>query len=105
MTPQFAGAPDGVRPSDWRLVEWVANASRGDAFPEPWSHAHSPLHSMVSHLIELGVMRPPAPDTPVAAIAAEATAAAKVWLERHPPPAPAPAPPSRGASRGRSWGR
>lgn len=105
MTPQFAGAPDGIRLSDRRLVEWVANASRGDPFPEPWSNAHSPLHSMVSHLVQLGVLQPPAPDTPVAAIAQEATQAAKVWLEQHPPPPPEPAPTSRGASRGRSWGR
>jgi hypothetical protein len=105
MTPQFAGAPDGIRLSDRLLIEWVAGASPGDSFPEPWSHAHSPLQSMVSHLVALGVLQPPAPDTPVATVAREATAAAKVWLQQHPPPAAEPPPPSRAASRGRSWGR
>jgi hypothetical protein len=105
MTPQFAGAPDGIRLSDRLLIEWVANASPGDAFPEPWSNAHSPLQSMIRHLVELGVLPPPARDAPVATIARDATAAAKVWLEHHPPPAPQPDPTPRGASRGRSWGR
>jgi hypothetical protein len=105
VTPQFAGAPDGIRLSDWLLVEWVANASRGDPFPEPWSHAHSPMRSMISHLVEIGVLKPPAPGTPADAIASEATAAARTWLEQHPRPDLQPAPPSRGASRGRSWGR
>jgi hypothetical protein len=89
MTPQFAGAPDPVRRSDRLLVQWVAGASPGDPFPEPWSHAHSPLQSMVSHLVELGVIEQPAPDASVATIASDATAAAKSWLER--PPAPAAA--------------
>jgi hypothetical protein len=105
MTPQFAGAPDGIRLSDRLLVEWVARASPGDPFPEPWSQAHSPLQSMVGHLVQLGVLQPPAPDTPVATIARDATAAAKVWLEQHPPQEPTPDPTPRGASRGRSWGR
>jgi hypothetical protein len=105
MTPQFAGAPDGIRLSDRLLVEWVAKARRGDPFPEPWAQAHSPWHSMVSHLVELRVLQAPAPDAPVATIAREATAAAKVWLEQNPPPEPTPAPPSRAATRGRSWGR
>jgi hypothetical protein len=105
MTPQFAGAPDGIRLSDRLLVEWVAKAKRGDPFPEPWAQAHSPWHSMVSHLVELGVLRSPAPDTPIDTIAREATAGAKVWLEQNPPPEPKPAPPSRAATRGRSYGR
>jgi hypothetical protein len=105
MTPQFAGAPDGIRLSDRLLVEWVAKASRGDSFPEPWSQAHSPWHSMVSHLVELGVLQSPAPDTPVDTIAREATAGAKVWLEQNPPPESKPAPQSRAAMRGRSYGR
>jgi len=105
MTPSFAGAPDPVRLSDWLLVKWVADAAPGDPFPEPWSQAHSPLQSMLRQLVELGVIRPPAPNTPVAAIARDATAAAKVWLEQHPSPEPQSDPPSRGTSRGRSWGR
>jgi len=105
MTPLFAGAPDPIRLSDRLLVEWVANAAPGDPFPEPWSQAHSPLQSIVRQLVELGVIEPPAPDTPVATIARDATAAAKAWLEQHPPTAPQSDPPSRGASRGRSWGR
>ena len=45
MTPglSFGGFPDKVRLSDWLLVEWVATARKGSAFPEPWCHAHSPL--------------------------------------------------------------
>ena len=105
MTPQFAGTPDDIRLSDRLLVEWVANASPGDPFPEPWSQAHSPLRSMISHLVEIGVLRPPARDASVATIARDATAAAKAWLEQHPPAPPKPDPTPRGASRGRSWGR
>lgn len=105
MTPLFAGAPDDIRLSDRLLVEWVARAKPGDPFPEPWCNAHSPLKSIVSQLVELGVIEPPAPGTPVATIARDATAAAKAWLEQHPPPAPQPVAPSRAASRGRSWGR
>jgi hypothetical protein len=101
MTPLFAGAPDPIRLSDRLLVEWVAGAKPGDPFPEPWSQAHSPLQSMVSQLVELGVIEPPAPGTPVAKLAA----AAKLWLEKNPPPKPQSDPPSRGATRGRSWGR
>jgi hypothetical protein len=105
MTPQFAGAPDDIRLSDRLLVEWVATASPGDPFPEPWCHAHAPLKSMVSHLVQLGVLQPPAPDASVATIARDATAAAKVWLEQHPPPPPQPVPTSRAQVRGRKWGR
>jgi hypothetical protein len=105
MTPRFAGAPDPIRLSDRLLVEWVAGASPGDPFPEPWSHAHSPLQSMVSHLVELGVIEPPAPDASVATIASGATAAAKAWLERHPPPPPQPDPPSPAEARGKRYGR
>lgn len=105
MTPLFAGAPDDIRLSDRLLVEWVARAKPGDPFPEPWRDAHSPLKSIVSQLVELGVIEPPAPGTPVATIARDATAAAKTWLEQHPPPPPQPVAPSRSASRGRGWGR
>ena len=105
MTPLFAGAPDDIRLSDRLLVEWVAKAKPGDPFPEPWCNAHSPLTSILTQLVELGVIEPPAPGTPVAQIARDATAAAQVWLEQHPREPPRPDPMSRGASRGRSWGR
>ncbi len=104
MTPLFAGAPDPIRLTDWLLVDWVAHAKPGDPFPEPWSHAHAPLQSMVRQLVELGVIAPPAPGTPVAEIASSATTAAKTWLEQHPRPQPAPATTSRAKERGRSWG-
>ena len=104
MTPHFAGSPDPIRLSDWLLVDWVANAAPGDPFPEPWSNAHSPLQSMLRQLVELGVMRPPARDTPVAEIARTATQAAQAWLEQHPRPQAAPHTDSRAAQRGRSWG-
>lgn len=100
----FAGFPDPVRLSDWLLVEWVATAKPGDAFPEPWSHAHSPLKSMIHQLVELGVMTPPLPDTPVKTIASDASTAAKTWLELHPRPAPAPARERRTVERGRTYG-
>jgi hypothetical protein len=105
MSPSFAGFPDPVRQSDRRLVEWVANAKPGDPFPEPWSHAHSPLQSMLLQLADLGVMQPPAPGTDVATIASDASAAAKRWLEQHPPPKPQPEQGSRAEIRGRTWGR
>ncbi|HWI09030.1 MAG TPA: hypothetical protein VNT54_16120 [Solirubrobacteraceae bacterium] len=95
--PKFAGASDPVRLSDRLLVEWVAQAKPGDPLPEPWCQAHSPLKSMVTQLVELGVIAPPAPGTPVAQIAREATAAAKAWLAEH--PAPPPQPDAAGARR------
>ena len=104
MTPLFAGSPDPIRLTDWLLVDWVAHAKPGDPFPEPWSHAHSPLQSMVRQLVELGVIEPPAPDAPVAEIASAATAAASSWLEQHPRPVPAPVTTSRAAQRGRTYG-
>ena len=106
MTPglNFAGFPDKVRLSDWLLVQWVATAKQGSAFPEPWCHAHSPLASMIHQLVELGVMRPPAPDTDVATLARDATAAAKVWLETHPRPQPEPLTTTRRQQRGRPYG-
>lgn len=100
----FAGFPDHVRLSDWLLVEWVANAEKGAAFPEPWCHAHSPLRSMIHQLVELGVMTPPAPDTDVATIARDASAAAKVWLQSHPRPEPQPLTTTRRQERGRPYG-
>jgi len=100
----FAGFPDPVRLSDWLLVEWVATASPGDPFPEPWSHAHSPLQSMIHQLVELAVMTPPAPDTSVARIAKDATAAAKTWIEQHPRPQTAAVREWRREERGRTYG-
>ncbi|HEX4364843.1 MAG TPA: hypothetical protein VHZ75_09870 [Solirubrobacteraceae bacterium] len=104
MTPGFAGFPDPVRLSDWLLVEWVATAKRGDAFPDPWCHAHSPLKSMIDALVELSVMRQPPPDASVKEIAAEATAAAQAWLQTHPRPDPAPVRERRTVERGRKYG-
>jgi hypothetical protein len=100
----FGGYPDRLRLSDWLLVEWVATATRGSSFPEPWCHAHSPLESMVHQLVELGVMDPPAPGTDVAAVARDATAAAQAWLETHPRPEPEPLTTTRRQQRGRSYG-
>ena len=94
--PKFGGVPDQLRHRDWELVGWVAEAKRGDAFPEPWCHAHSPLQAMIGQLVDLGVMERPAADTDVATIAREASAAAKRWLETHPEPARRPEPPHRG---------
>ena len=102
--PTFGGFPDRVRLSDWLLVEWVATAKRGDPFPEPWCQAHAPFESMLRQLVELGVMRPPKPGTDVPAIAREASAAAKVWLESHPRPDPSPPATSRARQRGRPYG-
>ena len=73
-----------VTPRDRMLVEWVAQAKVGDALPPPWSYARSPLESVVRTLALLGVIPRPAPGADWAAIAREASAAAKVWLERHP---------------------
>jgi hypothetical protein len=105
MTPNFAGAPDPIRLSDRLLVEWVAGASPGDPFPEPWCQAHSPLQSMITQLVELGVIAPPAPGTSVAELARHATAGAKAWLEAHPAPPPQPETFSRATARGRPYGR
>jgi hypothetical protein len=80
---------------DRRLVEWVAQASVGDQFPEPFSHARSPLESVILTLADLGVMPRPARGTQWPEIVEEATAAAKVWLQANPPrqgPVVGPAP-------------
>ena len=94
--PRFGGIPDRLRHADWLLVRWVATAKRGDPYPDPWCHAHSPMAAMVAQLVELQVMQRPAPDAEAATIAREATAAAQAWLERNPEPDPAPQPPVRG---------
>lgn len=100
----FAGFPDPVRLSDWLLVEWVATATPGDPFPEPWCQAHSPLRSMIQQLVELGVMTPPRADASVAQIAAAATAAAKAWIGQTPRPQTAVVREWRREQRGRSYG-
>jgi hypothetical protein len=73
-----------VRLSDRLLVEWVANAKVGDPFPEPWSNASNPRESIIRTLVQLGVIAPPAPDASMAAVAKEASVAARAWLEEHP---------------------
>jgi hypothetical protein len=94
--PKFGGVPDKLRHGDWLLVGWVAAAKPGDPYPEPWCHAHSPLQAMIGQLVDLGVIERPAPDADVPAIAREASAAAKLWLETHPEPERRPEPPHRG---------
>lgn len=79
------GVPERITLSDRLLVEWVAAAKPGDAFPEPWCHAHAPLRAIVRQLVELGVIAQPAADATAAEIARVASAAAPGWLEAHPP--------------------
>jgi hypothetical protein len=71
--------------SDRLLVEWVAAAKPGDAFPEPWCHAPAPLRAIVRQLVGLGVIAQPAPGASHAEIARVASAAAPGWLQAHPP--------------------
>jgi hypothetical protein len=94
--PKFGGVPDRLRHGDWLLVQWVATAKRGDPFPAPWCHAHSPLTAMITQLVDLGVIARPGPDADVPTIAREATAAAQRWLEQNPEPVREPEPPHRG---------
>lgn len=85
--PQTVKPMDGpprVLLSERLLVEWVANAKVGDAFPEPWSNARNPRESIIRTLVELGVIGPPAPGASIASIAQEASVAARDWLERNP---------------------
>jgi hypothetical protein len=77
---------------DRLLIEWVAQAKVGDALPPPWSDSRSPLRSVVRTLIMLGVIENPDPGTPLATVASDASAAARVWLEAHPPEPEGPAP-------------
>jgi hypothetical protein len=77
-------ARDDVSLADRMLVEWVAQASVGDAFPDPFGWARNPLQSVILTLADLGVMQRPAPGTPWDAIAAEASTAARAWLAEHP---------------------
>ena len=94
--PKFGGVPDKLRHGDWALVRWVADAKPGDAFPEPWCHAHSPLQAMIAQLVDLDVIERPPPDADIPTIAREATAAAQRWLKTHPEPDRTPEPPHRG---------
>ncbi len=85
--------PEPVRPLDEAprvalrerlLVEWVASAKVGDPFPEPWSNAMNPRESIIRTLVMLRVIPLPAADANMAAVAREASVAARAWLERHP---------------------
>lgn len=88
--PTFAGTPDPVGLADWLLIEWVAGAKLGDAFPEPWCQAHDPLQTMLRRLAALGVMEAPAPGNDDGTVARDASVAASRWLEQHPRPDAAP---------------
>ncbi|MCA1690481.1 MAG: hypothetical protein LC720_08675 [Actinobacteria bacterium] len=82
------------------MIEWVASAAPGDRVPEPWRWARSPTQSVLLILFELGVTDRPAPDADPAMLVRDAAAAARTWLDEHPPaPVPAPAPaPDRGSA-------
>ena len=91
--------PYGARDPSWRvernvslsdrhLVEWVAQAKVGDAFPEPWKWASDPIESIIRTLVGLGVIEKPSPDIDLATVAREAGVAAKAWLEANPPRPP-----------------
>jgi hypothetical protein len=77
-------APRRVPLRERLLVEWVANAKVGDPFPPPWSDALNPRESIIRTLVTLGVITLPAPDADMAAVAQEASVAARAWLERNP---------------------
>lgn len=66
------------------LVEWVASAKVGDPFPEPWSNAMNPRESIIRTLVMLRVIELPAAGADIAAVAREASVAARAWLERNP---------------------
>ncbi len=84
--------------SDRYLVEWVAQAKVGDAFPEPWKWASDPIESIIRSLVQLGVIEKPSPDVDLATVATEAGASARAWLEANPrTPPPGPAGPASGA--------
>jgi len=84
--------PQTISVRDRLLIEWVAQAKVGDPLPAPWSDSRTPLQSVVRTLVMLGVIERPDPDTPLAQVARDASAAARVWLEAHPAD-PEPAPP------------
>jgi len=76
--------PQRVPLRDRLLVEWVASAKVGDPFPQPWSNAMNPRASIIRTLVMLDVIPLPPPDANMAAIAEEASVAARAWLERNP---------------------
>lgn len=79
-----------VSPAHRRLIEWVARASVGDPFPEPWSFSANPITAIVRTLIELDVIERPRAGTDLAQIARDAAVSAQAWLEANPrPDAPA----------------
>jgi hypothetical protein len=77
------------------LVEWVAEAKIGDQLPPPWSYSRTPLYSVVRTLMLIGVIDKPDPATPLPTVAAEASAAARAWLQANPPEPLADTPPAR----------
>lgn len=87
---RFSPVRQEVALSDRRLVEWVAQASVGDAFPQPWSWARSPLESVILTLSDLGVMQRPARGTQWPDIVQQATVAAQAWLQANPEPGSPP---------------
>ncbi len=84
--------PVPVSLRDRLLIEWVAQAKVGDAFPPPWSDSQTPLASIVRTLIMLEVIDRPDPGASLAAVAQDASVAARAWLEQNPPPPLKPAP-------------
>lgn len=81
------------------LVEWVAEAKVGDELPPPWSYSRTPLYSVVRTLMLIGVIGKPDPETPLATVAREASAAARAWLEANPSDPPAPPADARPSAR------
>jgi hypothetical protein len=81
----YVDGPPPVSLRDRLLVEWVAQAKVGDPLPPPWSQSRSPLQAIIRTLILLGVVERPDPDASLATIARDASAAARSWLEAHPP--------------------
>jgi hypothetical protein len=73
-----------LKPTELALVQWVAQASVGDQLPEPWRWARNPMESVIRMLVDLEVMAYPPPGTEWAAVAQEAAAAARRWLDDHP---------------------
>jgi hypothetical protein len=73
-----------LTPTERGLVEWVAQASVGEAVPEPWRWSRNPMESVIRTLVELGVMAPPPAGSDWSAVTDEATASARLWLDEHP---------------------
>lgn len=83
LKPRHMPAPR-VSSNERRLVEWVAQASVGDAIPAPWSSASRPLESIVRTLAQLGVLDRSPQGSDWAAIARGAGPKAREWLEQNP---------------------